>query len=329
MSNPFVNQSVVDLNKDLGRQQYPLARAEELQTSFALVFSRHLGCLQSGRRFEARSMLVTGLSGSGKSTEIEGMLKRFKECEVPLPSGVPADFAECLLASKGSWKDLGKKTLHAIGYPLSDTTRKTQFEIWDLVVRQAKLKGIVGIHYDEAQHIMRDKSDKEVLAILDAFKTLMKSHEWPLMLILSGVPELDSYVQREPQLDRLLSRVTFAEIDLCSAPGQLAPDYTVLHEIVGSYAMSAGLEVDPGLQTGDFLHRLATAGGFRWGIVIDIVVDAVAHAVGRMGGFLTPEDFVAAWVNKTKMNELATPFTHEAYERVFRNQTLFRSKIGS
>lgn len=281
MSSPFVIPSLAHLNEDLAQRHFPLSRGEQLQQSFAQLFSRHLGRLQSGTGFEARSLLVTGLSGSGKTAEISDMLNRFNENAVLMPDGNNASFARCVLEAKGTWKDLGRKTLHALGYPITSKTRRTQFEIWDLVIKQAKLQGVVGIHYDEAQHIMRGKSDPEVLSVLDAFKTLMKSYEWPLMLILSGVPELGDYVQREPQLDRFVTRIEFLEIDLCNASGSPAQDYETINEIVGSYAISAGLDVDANLPTGDFLHRLATAGAFRWGLVIDIVVDAVALAVAR------------------------------------------------
>lgn len=329
MTSPFIIPSVVTLNADLAQRHFPLARGLELQKSVAQLFSRHLGRLQTGQDFEARSILVTGLSGSGKTAEISEVLKKFNESSVVLPGGQTARFANCVLEAKGSWKDLGRKTLNALGYPISDKTRRTQFEIWELVIAQAKLRGVVGIHYDEAQHIMRSKSETEVLGVLDAFKTLMKSHDWPLMLILSGVPELADYVQREPQLDRLMTRITFGEIDLESTPERPAADYEVLNEIVGSYAISAGIEVDAGLLTGDFLHRLATAGAFRWGLVIEIVVDAVANAVTRTSGILDRSDFVATWCEKTQMNELATPFTHDSYASVFRKDKPFRAAIGA
>uniref|UniRef100_A0A2A3JVE7 Transposase n=1 Tax=Alloyangia mangrovi TaxID=1779329 RepID=A0A2A3JVE7_9RHOB len=343
MTNPFIIPSLANLNADLAQRHFPLARGEELQRKFSKLFSRHLGRLRSGKSFEGRSLLITGLSGSGKTAEISDMLEQFNESAVLLPDGKPARFACCVLGAKGTWKDLGRKTLQALGYPITSSTRRTQFEIWDLVIKQAKLQGIVGIHYDEAQHIMRGKSDKEVEAVLDAFKGLMKvdkrdtksgeafmpSHDWPLMLILSGVPELGGYVQREEQLDRLMTRIEFGEVDLNSMPGHPARDYETLNEIVGSYAISAGLNVDADLPTGDFLHRLATAGAFRWGLVIDMVMDAVALAVARGEGSLERLDFVEAWCDKTGMNELATPFTHDSYERMFRRDKPFRAAIGT
>ncbi|QOL83008.1 ATP-binding protein [Pseudooceanicola spongiae] len=252
MTNPFIIPSLANLNADLAQRHFPLAKGEELQQTFAQLFSRHLGRLQSGKGFEACSLLVTGLSGSGKTAEISDMLNRFKESAVRMPDGKDARFASCVLEAKGSWKDLGRKTLHALGY-----------------------------------------------------------------------------VQREPQLDRLMIRIEFQEIDLSSAPGHPAQDYETLNEIVGSYAISAGLDVDASLPTGDFLHRLATACAFRWGLVIDMVVDAVALAVARREGVVERSDFVAAWCEKTGMNQLATPFIHDSYETMFRRDKPFRAAIGT
>lgn len=327
MNNPFVISSLVDMNADLAQRHFPLARSVKLQQTFAQLFSRHLGLLQSGKRFEAHSLLVTGPSGTGKTTEIDDMLKRFNDSSVPMPGDNRAQFASCVLDAKGSWKDLGRKTLDALGYSITSKTRRTQFEIWNLVILQAKRQGVVGIHYDEAQHIMRGKSEAEVMSVLGAFKTLMKSHDWPLMLILSGVPELGGYVQLEPQLDRLMTRIEFGAIDLNSWEGEPAQDYHILNEIVGSYAISAGLDVSGDLQTGDFLHRLATAGAFRWGLVIDLVVDAVAWAKVRQADMMDLSDFVEVWCEKTGMNQLATPFTHEGYDTMFRKDKPFRASI--
>ena len=144
MNNPFVISSLVDMNADLAQRHFPLARGAKLQQTFAQLFSRHLGLLQSGKRFEAHSLLVTGPSGTGKTTEIDDMLQRFNDSGVSMLDNVRAQFASCVLDAKGSWKDLGRKTLDALGYSITSKTRRTQFEIWNLVILQAKRQGVVG-----------------------------------------------------------------------------------------------------------------------------------------------------------------------------------------
>lgn len=116
MTNPFIIPSLANLNGDLAQRHFTLARGEKLQQAFAQLFSRHLGCMQSGKGFEARSLLVTGRAGSGKTAAISDMLNRFNETTVLLPDGKDARFAICVLEAKGSWKDLGRKTLNALGY---------------------------------------------------------------------------------------------------------------------------------------------------------------------------------------------------------------------
>lgn len=324
--NPFVIPEIAALKTRLSDRHYPLRRASELQTAFARIFSRHFGSLRGGRRFETECLLVTGPSGSGKTTEIADLLRRFNDSAVELPDSRPARIVECVLDAKGGWKDLGRKTLHAMGYPVAAGSRLTQTAIWERVVTQARLQGIVGIHYDEAQHILRGRSDAERLTILDAFKTLMKSHDWPLMLVLSGVPELAGYVKEEPQLHRLVTHIRFADIDLApEADGSLAPDYATIHEIVGSYAMSAGVEAGEALRTQHFYHSLATAAAFRWGNLIKLTFDATALAAEAGTGALDPDHFIEVWVEKTGMNAAATPFTHEGYETLFRKDKPFQA----
>ncbi|WP_240910377.1 hypothetical protein [Pontivivens nitratireducens] len=121
--NEFVIPEVRNTVADTVDCVFPLERAVRLRDEFARVFSQHLGSLESGSRFETESILVTGQSGSGKTKEIAELLKRFNSSEIPLPSGRSALFAECILTGTQGWKDLGRNTIRAIGYPLDDRSR--------------------------------------------------------------------------------------------------------------------------------------------------------------------------------------------------------------
>lgn len=314
--NPFIIPAVASTANTLADKHFPLDRGKELQRSMALIFSRYLGNLQSGNRFEAEGLLVTGASGSGKTREIHHLVKQFNESEPLLPSGKPARFVHCLLEGKTGWKGIGSTTLRALGYPVSDNARNTQARIWEKVVLQAKAQGVVGIHYDEAQHIFRGKSETERLAVLDSFKTLLKSHDWPLILILSGVPELAGHVMEEPQLFRLMTQLRLQEIDLPA-------DYRVMHEIVGSFGIETGLAPAQDLMSEDFYHRLATAAANRWGVMIEITTKAITAARMEDTSVLARTHFVEAWAEKTKMVQLMNPFTHENYRSMFPNDKLF------
>lgn len=77
----------------------------------------------------------------------------------------------------------------------------------------------------------------------------------------------------------------------------------------------------------DFIHRPTTAGAFRWGLVFSITKKAVMEALKDHSSTLKRDHYIAMWVNKTKMNHAATPFTHEAYTTVFRRDAPYKASI--
>ncbi|MDA7422692.1 hypothetical protein [Tritonibacter multivorans] len=159
-----------------------------------------------------------------------------------------------------------------------------------------------------------------MLEVLDCFKTLVKGPDWPMMLILSGVPELADSIPKLEQLFRKVAHVRLDDIDL-------EVDIEEVNSIVGSYAIEANLSVDDDLTSGDFLHRLTTAGAFRWGLVFELVMKAVGSAVKQKSNQLKREHFVDVWVTKTGMNSIATPFTHSDYATMIRKDRPFEVTI--
>ena len=275
---------------------------------------------RGGKRFESEVLIVTGASGTGKTEEINQLMDDFNASNSVLPGGQPAKVVHCVLDRKGGWKDLGRQTLEAMEFPLCSSARITQAEIWKQVAVQGRIQGIVGIQYDEVQHIMAGKSETALEEILDFFKTILKSRDWPLMLIFSGVPELRNYFPRSEQLFRKATHFTFDDIDYDTEAGVIA-------EILDSYALETGLSVDSDLYSRDFIHRLASAGAFRWGVVCEIIMKTVGEACAAKSAVLTREHFLNAWVTKTNMTEAVTPFNHPVYTSMFRKDKLFWKAI--
>ena len=103
---------------------------------------------------------------------------------------------------------------------------------------------------------------------------------------------------------------------------------TAVHEMMSSYAIEAKLQVHGDLNTDEFIKRLVTAGAYRWGIVCDIVGKAIERAVRARADTLTTDHFIESWTSKTGMNALATPFTHENFDTVFRRDKPFQASVG-
>lgn len=315
--NPFEIKEIVEAEEEFNGRLFPLPRAETLQQEFAKLFSAHLGRLRSGNYFEGEVLVVTGASGSGKTSEIVNMMNNFNATQIALPGGQKARMVSKELDRKGGWKDLGKKTLRAMGYPIEDKIRMTQSAIWERVAFQGRQQGIVSINYDEVQHILSGKEGLALDAELDSFKSILKSKTWPFLLVLSGIPELDDKIQHFEQLGRKVTHVTFADIEYDEEAG-------TIHEMMSSYALEARLVVADDLNSSDFIHRLATAGAFRWGLVCELVRLAVREAKVRHSAELTRDHFIDSWVSKTEMNPLATPYTHDSYDTYFRRERPYK-----
>lgn len=312
--NKFINMDVVDISGPLKARHFPFARGKELHDALSWCATDYFSKISSGKRdFEARGVLVTGLSRVGKTCEIRKILAQFNDGSVIMPDGRSAKIANCLLSGKVTWKDLGVKTLESLGYPMDN--RRTQSYIWEKVIDQAARQGVIGIHFDECQHVFSADGGKTNRIFLDSFKTLLKDSRWPLILILSGIPELAGYVRQEEQLARLLRPVHF---DLIKLPN----DIEELNQIIHAFADRVGLSIED-LSTVDFLQRLNHACAMRWGLVIELTIEALVLCKTAGSKVVGIQHFADAFTNLYGMPNQLTPFTVEDYRGTFDPERLF------
>ena len=172
----FINTSIVEISAPLKTSHYPFNRGEDLFEAMSWCATDYYTKASSSRPFEARGLLVIGESRQGKSREIQSLLEKFNDGSIVMPDGRQAKIIHILLSGKVTWKDLGLKVLDELGYPLRG--RRTQSHIWDLVIKYAKMQGVVGIHFDECQHVFAEDGGRTNQQILDSFKTLLK--DFPL-----------------------------------------------------------------------------------------------------------------------------------------------------
>lgn len=305
----IIDPEVVQLKVPLKKAFFPFPRGEELFEAMSWCANDYFTNVLIDEPFEARGILVVGDSRQGKTREIMRLLKQFNDGSVVMPDGRPAKILHCMLSGKISWKDLGINILELFGYALKG--RRTQAEIWGMVVKYAKMQGIVGIHFDECQHVFTDKGHRTNQQILDSFKTLLKDTRWPLMLILSGVPSLALQVAKEEQLAYLLRTVRFERINL-----ERKCDLEELIQLMLCYAEKAGLDVSA-LVTEDFLRRLAFSGCDRWGLVIELLIETFALCQRAKEDSCSVDRFSEAFAKKYSTSIGYSPFTMPDYRDSF------------
>ncbi|RNF35321.1 ATP-binding protein [Paracoccus methylarcula] len=295
---------------------YSFPRATRLREGMEWMVTDYYAKSALRRPFEARGLLVTGPSRVGKTTEIRKQLEALNDGDTMMPDGRAARFASVVLKGLLSWKDLGIHTLReGLGYPAEG--RLTQREVWDRVITQAREQGVIGIHYDECQHIFPKKTGEARAMILDSFKSLLKQPEWPLMLILSGVETLVLHVTSEEQLAYLMRPVSFSEIVL-----HRTADLTELASLCHAYADKAGLDFSR-LNSRDFYERLTCACANRWGLVIELLIDAFVLALDQKAAEPDLQHFCLAFTRRTGLREGYSPFSIDSYEKLFEPQKIF------
>lgn len=304
-----INSRMVEPARPLKSAYFPFSRAQNLYKALSWCVTDYATKASIGQPFEARGVLVIGKSRQGKSREIQHFQDKFNNGSELMPDGRPARIVRCILSGKVTWKDLGVKVLGALGYPLKG--RHTQAEIWDLVVKYAEMQGVVGIHFDECQHVFAEEGERTDQQILDSFKILLKDSRWPLMLILSGSPSLATHIAKEEQLFRLLRTVSFEEIDLTRQN-----DLDEMTQLTFAYARKADVDFGP-LATQGFLEPLAFACCDHWGLVIEMLIDAYTHC-WMLGEFVCSVDHFShafAEIYSTPMGY--SPFTMPNYRESF------------
>ncbi|SDG45053.1 AAA domain-containing protein [Celeribacter baekdonensis] len=312
----FLDTAVASKIAALKALHYDFPRANDLRAGISWMITDYWAKASAGQTFEARGLMVTGPSRIGKTGEIRHQLEMLNDGSTVMPDGRPARIVSVMLKGTMSWKDLGVHTLRE-GFGLPTSGRMTQREIWDMVGFHAREQGVHGIHYDECQHIFPKKSAEGRAMILDSFKSLLKKPDWPLMLILSGVDELAGHINSEEQLAYLLRPVPFREISLTRDE-----DVQELNRLCFAYADTAGFDFTP-LSSMDFYRRLSCACSYRWGLVIELLIDALVEASRSREVRLDTRHFCRAFTDRTSLPTGYSPFSVEDFEPLFKASKIF------
>jgi hypothetical protein len=309
----FVDMMAVAVSAPLKAAHYPFRRGKDLEDALKMRMTDYYAKAVSGTSFEASGLLVTGKSRVGKSRELNRLISRFNASDTLMPDGRPGRIISCSLWGRTTWRELGNTTLEALGYPAEG--RRDQTYIWREVLRQAKREGVVGIHYDECQHMFTDTGEAANRVVLDSFKALLKERTWPMVLILSGVPELAKHIEKDrPTEDRrqlrfLLTPIHFEMIN----PSEDIPE---LNALAYSYAEKAGICFDD-LSNMDFFQRLIHGCAYRWGLVIEMMIEAFTICVLTGDANVSINHFVEAFSRIYGLTPGFSPFLMPDYRESF------------
>lgn len=248
--------------------------------------------------------VVMSESGAGKSTTLERVFTEYPAFRGygVLGSGCPIITVEapspCTLAQ------IGMLILEKLGYMPERELRENT--AWRRVRKMLKREHAFFLHIDEAANVLHQKSEHEIRKVADTLRGLMLSRDWPVQIILSGVPELTDLFDVDRQLRRRLKYVRFENV----SPSE---DAELVNKIILGYAKAAHCKVRFRVEDA-LIPRLCHAAVYQFGLVIELVVDAVECCISDGNKTLTIEDFANGYAARTFHPVDLNPFVIPAWD---------------
>ena len=302
--NSLDGMSYVKRKARLRKMYFHMSRAEELDALFQEAVDDYDSGVLSEEPFEASCLTIIGQSNSGKTREIRHALGRLQAGDRQLECGRAIQAVSIVLDGETTWKSLGIKILEQVDYYISP--RKTEHEIWSRVRQQLRDKGMWIVAIDECQHMFETLGDKDTRKVINSIKTLIKNPDWPVVVVLSGIPELLEKVNMDPQLRNLATAYNMRALDPNSDED--------LHEIdtaFYNYAAVRGVNID-GVRNEETYRRLCYATGHHFGRAFKFMVSLFA-SIEDDERFLNLDILADHYAQKTQCIPGHNPFIREDY----------------
>lgn len=253
-----------------------------------------------GKLAEGQVLAVLGASGAGKTRLLERQFTHrpefygYGQRDVPCPLVTVkargpftlAEFARSLAAAAGVATDRAFRN------------RDAAFRFAHHQLRDQ----ILFVHIDEAQVILESGNEAELQAGRNALRSLCYDSDWPVSLILSGLPHT-ARLFSDFQIGRRQQTVMLQQLDLTS-------DAAFLKLALETFLEKAELRL--ALKKGELLPRLAHAALNQFGDAIDMMQRAVKVALLEDGNEeLTMGHFQQAFFQRVGCPDIYNVFAED------------------
>ncbi|WP_289014305.1 TniB family NTP-binding protein [uncultured Methylobacterium sp.] len=251
---------------------------------------------------EARGFVLSGQARAGKSRTLGEVFRTHPslpgygdpEANCPLVTVIPQ--GACTLGR------FGQDVFEQLGLPIVNipTGKNYELKLAHMIRKRLKIRGVKILHVDEAHHVTEPANRKEIKKIVNMFKYLLIHLDWPVSVILSGIPALVAAIRRDTQLS---GRMSFMP-----ATG-LFPrkDGHRIQHVVGELASVAGLTIEAS-DLAAVAPRLIHAGDRQLGRSIEITYDAIRLALEGGEATLTLRTFARAYLRSRGVAPDHNPF---------------------
>ncbi|MFC5757967.1 TniB family NTP-binding protein [Rhizobium sp. GCM10022189] len=213
-------------------------------------------------------------------------------------------------------KSLGRAILGATGYDVVRTPEET--DLWPLVRRRLRAKMVKVIFFDEFQHVVMAPKAKGAAHVTNTVKELMQDPEWPLWIIVAGVPDVLDVIERD-QWFQMARRVRTVEIDnLANDKNDIDNTREILKALAGSCRLKLGIPAGD-----EFMRRLMHGGLWRFGMTIQLIKMSIEVALfdNQATGNLFVGHFERGYKRLSNCSKDSNVFVVKHWHRIQRHVT--------
>lgn len=205
----------------------------------------------------------------------------------------------------------GGDIIKASGYSLQVDTKRGQ--IWNDMASHLRRRFVYLVHIDETQHLLKENATvDERRELANAIKGVSINKDWPVIFLLSGLPEVIEIPMDDTQFERRGNFVHFSPVVL---PGERK----LVLRILTDMAKPAKLSVEHLFET-DLPERLAHAARYAFAWMCRITYAAIHEALRSKvpATALTLEHFAQAYVKRSHAGGFRdmNPFLVGDYKRL-------------
>jgi AAA domain len=265
------------------------SRDEDIVDAFAFI-EGNVEDFKAGAASPRRGLFVVGESGTGKTFSINHHLRTYPAFQPKLDeyNRKTQPVVSVTVPKKASTMDILVAILTEMDVPAEGNER----DLTRVMHEQFKERQTVGLHLDELQHAIRSNTPKTIEAIQDWIKSLLQVKDWPLHVIVSGMPRIKSLL-RTIEVGRRTKVITFRTLEC-------PEDEKMVEFCVRQVAeKGCGLSLASTVQTPEFFARLCHAAAGGPGTIIEITQEACFRALRRQRSEVTLTHFSNEYLENT------------------------------
>jgi hypothetical protein len=260
----------------------------------------------ANNRAPGKGLAIIAPSGAGKSRLMDEAFRDNPAFPNYGVAGAWCPLVSIAAPSPSTLGQIGTRILEVLGYDLERGLSESA--AWFRVRQQLRINNILFLAIDDLNNALHVFSAEEIQKIRDTIKDLTSNPEWPVQVIVSGIPELMPLFVKDRQLKR---RFRFMHLDKLSPKDHA----NFLKESVDHYVGQAKLKLDIKAEQ-HLVPRLLHAGQYEMGMTLEILAEAVETSLGRNGKDLTMLDFINAYASRNLMPDEQNPFFASAWHAI-------------